>query len=150
MNHINKLPISSLGYNFVAKEFIPKGKDEYYLRHKQNRSGIVYRKLTTAEIKRLIANNNTSDNWEMVEISDPFDPTLVSNCKFYGWVRIGRLEPLFLEFHDVRLPVGLYNSSIISCDIGDNVVINNVNYLSHYIIGSEVTLTNINEIEVSD
>jgi hypothetical protein len=150
MNHIIKQPISSLGYDFVGKEYIPKGKDEYYLRHKQNRSGISYRNLTAKEIKMLIANNNTSDNWKNVQVSDPFNSSLINNCKFYGWVRIGKLEPLFLEFHDVRLPVGLYNSSIISCDIGDNVVIKNVDYLSHYIIGSEVTLININEVEVSD
>jgi hypothetical protein len=150
MNQINKHPISSLGYDFVAKEYIPKGKDEYYLRHKQNRSGIAYRHLTAKEIKILAANNNLSDNWNNVEVADPFNPQLINNCKFYGWVRIGKLEALFLEFHDIRLPVGLYNSSVISCDLGDNVVINNVNYLSHYIIGSEVIITNVNEIAVSD
>ncbi|MEO5564264.1 MAG: DUF4954 family protein [Chitinophagaceae bacterium] len=150
MNHIIKQPISLLGFDFVDKEYIPKGKDEYYLRNLQNRSGITYRTLTAKEIKTLIANNNFSDNWNMVEVADPFIPSLISNCKFYGWVRIGRLEAVFLEFHDVRLPVGLYNSSIISCDIGDNVVITNVNYLSHYIIGNEVIITNVNELEVSD
>ena len=30
------------------------------------------------------------------------------------------------------------------------MVINNVNYLSHYIVGNEVILVNVNEIEVSD
>jgi len=150
MNQINKQPVSSLGYNFVAKEYIPKGKDEYYLRHKQNRSGIVYRNLTAKEIKTLVANNNFSDNWNNVQVADPFNPQLINHCKFYGWVRIGKLEELYLEFHDIRMPVGLYSSSIISCDIGDNVVINNVNYLSHYIIGSEAIITNVNEIEVSD
>lgn len=149
MNKINKLPITSLGYDFVPKEYIPKGKDEYYLRHKQNRSGIVYRHLKPAEIKTLIANNNFSDKWDHVEVADPFNPQLISNCKFYGWVRIGKLEAVFLEFHDVRLPVGLYNSSIISCDLGNNVVISHVNYLSHYIIGNEVIITNINEVAVS-
>lgn len=150
MNQINTHPISTLGYNFVSKEYIPKGKDEYYLRHKQNRSGITYRNLTAKEIKALIANNNFSDNWNNVQVAAPFNPQLINNCKFYGWVRIGKLEALFLEFHDVRLPVGLYNSSIISCDLGDNVAISNVNYLSHYIIGSKVIITNTNEIEVSD
>jgi hypothetical protein len=149
MNTINKLPISSLGYDFVPAAYIPKGKDEYYLRHKQNRSGIVYRPLTSQEKKLLIANNNFSHNWDHVEVADPFNAQLVSNCKFYGWVRIGKLEAVFLEFHDVRLPVGLYNSVIISCDLGDNVIVSNVNYLSHYIIGNEVIITNTNEISVS-
>ncbi|MFX5295008.1 DUF4954 family protein, partial [Acinetobacter baumannii] len=51
-----------------------------------------------------------------------------------------------MGFSDLKVPVGLYNSTIISCDFGDNVVIDNVNYLSHYIIGSEVIITNVNEL----
>lgn len=149
MNRILKKPFSELGYNFITGEYIPEGKNEYHLRLKQNKSGIQYRNLTSKEIKELIANNNRSDDWSKVEVSDSFNPQLVQNCKFYGWVRIGKLETVYLEFHDLRLPVGLYNSSIISCDLGDNVVIDNVNYLSHYIIGNEVIITNVNEIEVS-
>src|SRR6185437_2759658 len=79
-----------------------------------------------------------------------FLPELVHNCDFFGLVRIGKLEPYFLEFHNLRRPVGLYNSTIISCDIGHNVVIDNVNYLSHYIIGNDVMLVNINELSTTD
>ncbi|HZI52269.1 MAG TPA: DUF4954 family protein, partial [Chitinophagaceae bacterium] len=90
------------------------------------------------------------DNWKNVYVTDGFTPSLVQQCKFFGLIRIGKLEPFYLEFHDLRLQVGLYNSYIISSDIGDNVVVNNVNYLSHYIIGNEVILVNVNEIEVCD
>ncbi len=65
-------------------------------------------------------------------------------------IRIGKLEPYFLAYHDVKMPVGLYDSTIISCDFGDNVVISNVNYLSHYIIGNEVMIVNINEMSTTD
>jgi hypothetical protein len=61
-------------------------------------------------------------------------------------VRLGKLEPCYLEYHNLRMPVGIYNSTIISCDIGDNVVIDNVNYLSHYILGNDVVLVNVNEM----
>ena len=44
----------------------------------------------------------------------------------------------------------LYNSTIISCDFGDNVVVDNVNYLSHYIIGNEVMIVNVNELATTD
>jgi Domain of unknown function (DUF4954) len=150
MNQISKKPISSLGYNFIPKEFIPKGKNEYHLRNLQNRSGIRYRKLTPAEIKMLEHNANSSDNWANVLVADAFNPNLVKHCTFYGLVRIGKLEPYFVEFNNLRMPVGLYHSTIISCDIGDNVVIDNVNFLSHYIIGSEVILVNINELATTD
>ena len=150
MNNIIKKPIASLGYGFIPKEFIPKGKNEYHLRNIQNRSGIKYRKLTTLETEVLIRNRNSSDNWDKVLVSDAFNPELVKGCKFYGLVRIGKLEPYFLEFNNIRLAVGLYNSTIISCDLGDNVAIDNVNYLSHYILGNEVILANINEMATTD
>jgi hypothetical protein len=150
MNIIRKNPIASLGYGFVAKEYIPKGKNEYYLRNIQNRSGIKYRKLTASETEILVRNGNSSDNWDKVQVSDAFNPSLVRNCKFYGLVRIGRLEPLFLEFNNLRMPVGLYNSTIISSDIGDNVAIDNVNFMSHYVVGNDVILVNINELATTD
>lgn len=150
MNIINKRPLSSIGYNFVAPEYLPKGKDEYHLRNIQNRNGIEYRQLSAFEIEVLVRNNNTSDDWNKILVSDAFNPELVKNCKFFGLVRIGKLEPYFLEFHNLRMPVGLYNSTIISCDFGDNVVVDNVNYLSHYIIGNEVMLVNVNELATTN
>jgi uncharacterized protein DUF4954/uncharacterized protein DUF6819 len=150
MNEIKKSPIDSLGYSFIDSRYLPKGKDEYYLRNKQNRSGIPYRHLTAYEIEVLVRNRNTSSNWNDILVSDAFTPELVQNCKFFGLVRIGRLDPCYLEFHNLRRPVGLYNSTIISCDLGDNVCIDNTNYLSHYVIGNDVMIVNTNEMATTD
>ncbi|MFT3824990.1 MAG: DUF4954 family protein [Chitinophagaceae bacterium] len=150
MNDIKKSPLQTLGYNFIPAQYLPKGKDEYYLRNEQNKSGIQYRHLTAYEIEVLVRNRNTSDDWNKILVSDAFNPELVQHCKFYGLVRIGKLEPYYLEFHNLKRPVGLYNSTIISCDFGDNVVVDNVNYISHYITGNEVILVNTNEIATTD
>lgn len=150
MNIIQKHPVNNLGYNFIEKKYIPKGKDEYHLRNLQNRNGIVYRKLTAQEIEVLVRNRNTSDDWNNIFVSKSFSPELVKNCKFFGIVKIGKLEPFYLEFHNLRMAVGLYNSTIISCDFGNNVCIDNVNYLSHYIIGNEVMIANVNELATTD
>jgi len=150
MNQIKRSPLNTLGYNFIPPKFLPAGKDEYYLRNRQNRNGIHYRHLTAWEIEMLVRNRNTSDDWNKILVSDAFNPELVQDCKFFGLVRIGKLEPYYLEFHNLRRPVGLYNSTIISCDLGNNVVVDNVNYISHYIIGNDVILVNINEIATTD
>jgi hypothetical protein len=150
MNEIIKKPLSSIGYQFITNGFVPEGKDEYYLRNLQNKNGIHYRNLTAYEIEVLVRNNNTSDNWNNINVSDAFNPELVKHCKFYGLVRVGKLESISLEYHNVCLPVGLYNSTIISCDFGDNVIVNNVNYISHYIIGNEVILLNIDELHTTN
>lgn len=145
-NVITKTPLTALGYGFIKGDQLPKGKDEFYLRDMQIKNGIHYRRLSAYEIEMLVRNGNTSDDWNNLLVSDSFNPELVKNCKFYGLVRIGKLEPFCLGFSDLKAPVGLYNSTIISCDFGDNVVIENVGYLSHYIIGSEVIITNVNEL----
>ena len=150
MNIITKHPIDKLGYNFIDNNYLPKGEDEYYLRNKQNNNGIDYRKLSGSEIEILIRNGNTSDDWGNIFVSQAFDPALVKNSKFHGLVRIGKLEPYYLEFHNLRMPVGIYNSNIISCDFGHNVCIDNANYLSHYIIGNEVMIANVNELATTD
>jgi hypothetical protein len=150
MNKITKKPVHTIGYEFVDSKYIPTGKDEYYLRNLQNRNGIHYRMLSAYEIVVLVRNNNSSDDWNKIHVSDAFNPELVKNCKFYGLIRIGKLEALSLTYHNVCLPVGLYNSTIISCDFGDNVVVSNVNYMSHYIVGNEVMLANIHELHVTD
>jgi Domain of unknown function (DUF4954)/Domain of unknown function (DUF6819) len=150
MNVIKKHPINNLGYNFIEPKYLPEGEDEYYLRNRQNKTGIKYRILSSSEEEILIRNGNNSDDWNKIFVSDSFDPLLVKNCKFFGLVRIGKLEPYYLEFHNLRMAVGLYNSTIISCDLGDNVCIDNAHYLSHYIIGNEVMIANVNELATTD
>lgn len=146
MNNIVKSPITSIGYDFIPFEYLPDGKDEYHLRNRFNKSGIQFRGLKASELEILVRNNNSSDNWNNVLVSAQFDPHLVKGCSFFGLIRIGKLEPLSLEFHGLRLPVGLFNSTIINCDFGDNISIHNVNYFSHFVVGNEVIIANVNEL----
>ncbi|RYF91833.1 MAG: DUF4954 family protein [Chitinophagaceae bacterium] len=150
MNIIKTHPVEELGYRFIDAKFIPPGKDEYYLRNQENHSGIQYRPLSTAQIDTLVHNRNTSDDWNNILVAENFNAQLIKNCKFYGLVRIGALQPFYREFHNFRMPVGLYNSTIISCDLGNNVCIDNVNYLSHYIVGNDVMIANVNELACTD
>ena len=151
MSKLQVLPIGSLGGDFIPAEFIPEGMDEYYLRNEQApepEGG--WRKLRSEEIETLVKNANASDNWDNLLVSEQFTPHLIKNCEFYGLVRIGRLEEVYLEHHDLRVPVGLTNSRIIACDIGDNAAIHHVRYLAHYIIGDHVVLLNLDEMHTSN
>lgn len=145
MNKIIKQPLNRLGYDFISEEYLPAGKDEYYLRNEQNGNHASYRRLTAREEETLILNANRCSNWNNVLVSEKFDANLIKNSNFFGLVRIGNLEPLSLTFHDRQMAVGIYNSTIISCDFGDNVCIDHANYLSHYILGNEVMVANVDE-----
>jgi hypothetical protein len=151
MPEMRVLPAGSLGYRFISGPYVPEGQDEYYLRNLQlPRPDGHWRNLRAHEIETLVKNGNNCDNWDDILVTDQFDPLHVRNCEFHGLVRIGRLEPVLLEYHELCVPVGLTNSRIVSCDIGDNVAIHNVQYLAHYILGDNVMLLNLDEMCTSN
>jgi len=139
------------GRNFIPEKYLRAGKDEYYLRNQQSPKPAGYwRNLRADEIEALVKNAVTCDDWDSIFVTDPFHPHLIKNCEFWGLVRIGRLENVVLEHHELQTPAGMTNSSIISCDLGDNCAIHNVRYLAHYIIGSHVILLNIDEMHTTN
>jgi hypothetical protein len=151
MDSVVIVPQENIGKNFIPSEYLPKGKNEYYQRNKQiiaPKSG--WRNLKSDEIERLVKNDNTADNWDELLVTDEFDTNQIKNTQFFGLVRIGRLRNVILQHHDLRMPSGITNSLIISCDIGDDVAIHNVHYLAHYIIGDRCILFNIQEMHTTD
>ena len=151
MSEIRVFPVGTLGRDFISGPFVPQGQDEYYLRNTQvSRPAGGWRHLRADEIETLVKNANTADNWDNLLVSGDFTPHNIKNCEFYGLVRIGRLEPMFLEYHDMRVPVGLTSSRLISCDVGDDAAIHNVRYLAHYIIGAGVMLLNVAEMSTTN
>ncbi len=149
MGYIIKIPLNRIGYDFIPADYLPKGKDEYYLRFQQNKSNKKYRNLTEEEVRILELNHNESTDWNDVLVTDKFLPKQIKRSKFFGLVRIGDMEEVYLEYRDIRLPVGIYNSQIISCDLGDCVALHQVRYIAHFIVGNEVILLNVNEMETS-
>jgi NDP-sugar pyrophosphorylase family protein len=151
MEKVTVLPPEKLINGWIDPSYLPEGKDKYYIRNRQvrkPRGG--WRHLTSDEIERLVKNDNTAASWDTIYVTDEFLPQMLKNNKFYGTVRIGRVSENGLQFHDLRLPCGISNSSIHSCDIGDDCAIHDVHYLSHYIIGDRCMLFNIHEMSTTD
>lgn len=153
----NDIRISSdlqVGTGFVPAHYLLPGENEYRIRNEQLKATgkdlNAYRSLKPFELETLIRNNNTCSNWALILVADPFTPELIHNTFFSGLVRIGRLEQVSLEHHDLHLFAGISNSQVIACDIGDNCVINNCSYIAHYIIGDSCILIDNAEIHVSN
>ena len=145
------LPGGVIGRNFLTSEYIPEGKDEYYLRNSQlvTPAG-KWRHLAAHEVELLIKNGNASDNWDCLLVTDEFDPAQIRNTEFFGFVRIGRTRRVVLEHHDLQISAGISNSRIVACDIGDDAAIHNVRYLAHYIIGDRCILFDIDEMHTTN
>jgi hypothetical protein len=151
MDKVLIVPPENIGKNFIPEEYLPKGCDEYYLRNTQSPAPVSgWRHLRSDEVERLVKNDNTADNWDEIFVTEQFDANQIKNTRFFGLVRIGCLRNIILQHHDLRVPSGITNSLIISCDIGDDVAIHNVHYLAHYIIGDRCILFNIQEMHTTD
>jgi hypothetical protein len=151
MDDVLILPASNMGRGFIPKEFLPEGKDEYYLRNSQipwpqNR----WRHLREDEIEKLVRNGNTADSWDEVLVADPFEPQRIKRVDFFGLVRIGKISEGLLEYHDLRVQAGISDSVIVACDIGDDAAIHHVRYLAHYIIGDRCILLNVGEMHTTN
>jgi carbonic anhydrase/acetyltransferase-like protein (isoleucine patch superfamily) len=145
---------SRVGTGFVPAQFLLPGEDEYRIRNEQLRmqgkDPDAYRALQPFELEALVRNHNTCNDWSLFRVTDPFTPELVHNSVFSGLIRIGKLERVALEHHDLQVYAGIADSQVIACDIGDNCVINDCSYLAHYIVGDTCILLQNAEIHVSN
>ncbi len=140
-----------VGRDFIPAQYLPEGRDEYYLRNTQSaRPATAWRHLSSHEVELLVKNGNIADNWDQILVTDAFDPRLIRSTEFFGFIRIGRVQPAVLEHHDLQIPAGIVDSTIVACDIGDDVAIRNVRYLAHYIIGDRCILLNIDEMNTTN
>lgn len=134
-----------LGFGFIPPEYLPPGRDEYWLRFAQNPAAD-YRPLTSGEIGILESRGNRADDWRHVTVREGFDPSRVENSRFYGLNRLGILDGSLLKYHDLKLPCGIYDCTLVSCDIGDRSALHRIGMLSHYIIGEECLLFCLDEM----
>jgi NDP-sugar pyrophosphorylase family protein len=151
----NILPIERHGYDFIPAEYLPSGANEYWLRNVQqallfSKKPDDWRKLKPKEIDILNKNRNYCSNWDNFFVCDPFDPSLIRDSNFYGLIRVGSMQSAVLKHHDFCIPVGIRNSTIISCDIGDDSAIQNCAFISHYIIGNNCILSEVNELQTTN
>lgn len=151
MGQVHVMAADQIGKNFIPAEYLPEGKDEFHLRNLQNPKPEGYwRHLHAHEIEGLVKNGNTCDSWDDFLVTGRFDFMLVKNSHFSGFVRIDGMEELVLKFHDIQVPVGITNSHVVSCDIGENAAIHNAGYMAHYIVGAYCILLNINELHATN
>ena len=151
MDKVTIIDYDRIYKNFIDEKYLHDGHDEYYYRNQQVGKPLdTWRHLRSDEIERLVKNSNSATNWDDIWVTDEFDTAMIRNNHFFGMVRIGRVTRKVLQYHDLRVPIGITSSSIISCDIGDDCAIHDVHYMANYIIGARTILFNIQEISTTD
>lgn len=95
-----------------------------------------YRKLTEGEISMLEAQGCVCDDWNTVSVGEGFEPRNIRRSVFSGEVRIGACSGTVTDRDGITRPAGIYNSMLINCTVGDNVLITKIgSYIANYDIG---------------
>jgi len=151
MDQVTIIDYDRIYKNFIDEKYLHDGHDEYFYRNQQvKKPEGGWRHLHSSEVERLVMNNNSATDWDDIWVTDEFDTNMIRNNRFFGKVRIGKVSRRVLQYHDLRVPIGITDSSIVSCDIGDNVAIHDVHYMANYIIGDQCILFNIQEMSTTD
>jgi hypothetical protein len=108
-----------------------------------------YRPLKKEEIALLEARGSRASDWGRITVKEGFDPAKVENCRFFGSVRIGRLDDSIIEKEGMRLPAGLYAATVADSTLEDNVGLYRVSYLAGYCVGKESLLKDIGALTFS-
>jgi len=102
------------------------------------------RKLTAQEIETLESRHCTAENWDNVLVSKDFKPDYLSYVNFSGKIELGVFEKEFMLPGGLKKHSGLHCATLHNCELGDNVLIENVqNYIANYKIGNNVFIQNL-------
>ncbi|MBN1868487.1 DUF4954 family protein [Candidatus Sumerlaeota bacterium] len=141
MDPIRRIPLDQIGRERARpsrRDGGPRGHPESH--------GVSYRPLTREEVDLLRRNGNVARSWDDLRVAEGFNADQVRSSRFYGRVRIGALRPLALDLDGLELAVGIYNSTVASCEVGSDVAIHDVRYLAHYSVEDGAILFDVGEM----
>lgn len=108
------------------------------------------RKLSIEEIAILEKQACQADSWQNITVAEEFNPHTIQNVRFSGKIKLGRFDKTFTSESGVRQPAGLRNVTLHNCQIGDNVLIENIaNHIANYCIGDDCRIQNVQTLEVA-
>lgn len=99
----------------------------------------VLSKATIADLER---NGNVAEDWDNVKVVPGFDPSRVRNSAFFGNVVLGTFDGKVNIEDGAELPAGIYNSTVIHCAIGNNVLVRDVKLLANHVVKEGAILLN--------
>ncbi|MDY6148392.1 MAG: DUF4954 family protein [Porphyromonas sp.] len=107
------------------------------------------RNLTKKEIEVLELNLCTAQDWQRVTVSDGFSPHRCHSVRFYGDCSIGDNQGYALSPIGYEEPYGIRNATIVSCNIGNDVIIEEVaDVVANYDIEDHCIIKNISKLSV--
>jgi len=107
------------------------------------------RSLSNSEIAALENQGCFASDWSKITVSDQFSTKHIHHVRFLGEVKLGKLGGEITTVDGVKKISSLFNSKIINCEIGNDVLLENVHLVENYKISDHVIIENVDTISVN-
>jgi NDP-sugar pyrophosphorylase family protein len=92
------------------------------------------RRLRPREIEALRQDGNRAEDWSRIRVAQGFAAGRVQGCRFHGDVVLGRFNDHSALETGVRVPTGVFDSTLADCVIGHNALVRDVKLLANYVV----------------
>jgi len=107
------------------------------------------RPLNNSEITALQNQGCFSSDWSKISVTDPFSTETIHHTRFMGEISLGNVGGSITTGEGDTRPSGLYNCTIDNCEIGNDVLIDNVQLLKNYRIMDHVIIEHVYAVSVN-
>src|SRR5688572_17666225 len=103
-------------------------------KRRDNVLGLLLRDLTREEIAVMEDRGCRADDWKHVQVAQDFDAFRVRRTHLKGRCVLGRFTGEIEVLAGIKLPAGIYDCTLIDCQVGNDCLLENVRFAANIII----------------
>lgn len=111
--------------------------------------GLLLRTLTREEIAVMEGRGCRADEWGLVQVAEDFDPFRVRRTHLVGRCVLGRFAGDLVVHAGMSLPTGIYDCTLIDCQVGNDCLLENVRFAAHVVVEPGSVLFDVGSITAS-
>jgi hypothetical protein len=118
-------------------------------KRRDNVLGLLLRALTREEIALMEDRGCRADDWTQVQVAQDFDAFRVRRSHFKGHCILGRFTGDVEVIPGITLPTGIYDCTLINCQVGNDCLLENVRFAANVIVEHQAVLFDVGSITCS-
>jgi hypothetical protein len=108
--------------------------------------GLLLRELSREEIAVMEDRGCRASDWKSVQVAQDFDCFRVRRTHFKGKCVVGRFGGEIEVTPGLSLPTGIYDCTLVACQVGNDCLLENVRFAANLIIEREAVLFDVGSI----
>jgi hypothetical protein len=118
-------------------------------KRRDNVLGLLLRALSREEVAVMEDRGCRADDWSQVQVAEDFDAFRVRRSHFKGRCVLGRFSGEAEVVHGIKLASGIYDCTLINCQVGNDCLLEQVSFAANVIIDRGAVLFDVGSVTCS-